>query len=116
MNCMKCGVEIQEGQVFCDHCLDIMNQHPIKPDAHVHLPKRSLAPEAPKKAQKKKRNLSQEEIISGLKLRILRLRLVVVILIFLLCVVGGLFAMNLHQQYNQALTGRNYTIDVTMGK
>ena len=21
MNCMKCGVEIPEQQVFCDHCL-----------------------------------------------------------------------------------------------
>ena len=116
MNCMKCGVEIPEGQVFCDHCLEIMNQHPIKPDAHVHLPKRSLAPEPPKKVQKKKRNLSPEEIISALKLRILRLRLVVVILIFLLCVIGGLFAMNLYQQYTEPTTGRNYTIDVTMGK
>ena len=41
MNCMKCGVEIPEQQVFCDHCLQIMEQYPVKPDAHIHLPKRA---------------------------------------------------------------------------
>lgn len=114
MNCMKCGVEIQEGQVFCDHCLEGMAQHPVKPDAHVHLPKRSLTPDLAKKPAKKKRNQTPEEIISGLKRRILRLRLVMVVLIFLLCVISGLFAINLYQQYTAPNTGRNYTIDTTM--
>ena len=114
MNCLKCGVEVPEPQVFCDHCLEVMSAYPVKPDAHVHLPKRSLAPEAPKKSGKKKRAQTPEEIISGLKLRILRMRLVIVVLVFLLCVVSGLFAMNLYQQYTSPNTGRNYTIDTTM--
>ena len=116
MNCMKCGVEIPEKQVFCDHCLEVMAQYPIKPDAHVHLPKRSLAPDFTKKPPKKKRPQTPEEIISGLKLRILRLRLVAAILVFLLCVISGLFAVNLYQQYHTPDTGRNYTIDINLGK
>ena len=48
MTCMKCGVEIPENQVFCDSCLSVMNRYPVKPDAHIHLPKRALNVEAAK--------------------------------------------------------------------
>lgn len=114
MNCMKCGVEIPEQQVFCEHCLEVMAQYPVKPDAHIHLPKRALNVEPAKKPAKKKRALTQEELISSLKLRVLRMRLMVVVLIFLLCVVSGLFAINLYQQYSEPIAGKNYTIDTSM--
>lgn len=114
MYCMKCGVEIPENQVFCDHCLEVMQQYPVKPDAHIHLPKRSPSLEPVKKSGKKKRALTQEELISALKMRVLRLRLAVVVLIFVLCVLSGFLAMNLYQQYNEPITGKNYTIDITM--
>lgn len=114
MNCMKCGVEVPEKQVFCDHCLELMQQYPVKPDAHIHLPKRASAVEPPKKPGKKKRTLTPEEIISSLKLRILRLRFVVVILVFLVILVSGFLALNLYQQYHEPITGKNYTIDTTM--
>ena len=35
MNCMKCGREIESGQVFCSHCLELMAQHPVKPVNHL---------------------------------------------------------------------------------
>ena len=114
MNCMKCGVEISEKQVFCDHCLEVMQQYPVKPDAHVHLPKHTSAAELPKKPTKKKRTLTSEEIISALKLRVLRLRLAVVILIFLVILISGFLALNLYQQHTEPVTGKNYTIDITM--
>ena len=75
MNCMKCGVEIQEGCVFCDHCLEVMEAHPVRPGTHIHLPKRALEIETPKKPVKKKRAPSPEEQISILKMKLLRLRL-----------------------------------------
>ena len=114
MNCMKCGAEMPEGQVFCDHCLAVMEQYPVKPTAHIHLPKRAADPEPAKKPGKKKRALTPEEVISSLKLRILRLRLIVVILIFLVCLISGFLALNLYQQYHEPITGKNYTIDTTM--
>lgn len=114
MNCMKCGVEIPEQQVFCDHCLQIMEQYPVKPDAHIHLPKRISAVEPVKKPGKKKRSLSQEELIASLKLRVLRLRLAVAVLTFLLLVAIGLFGLNLYQQHNAPIIGKNYTIDTTI--
>ena len=114
MNCMKCGVEIQEGQVFCDHCLSVMAQHPVRPGTHIHLPKRALAVEAPKKPVKKKRVLSLEEQLSALKMKVLRLRLTAAILAFLFCVASGFLAMKVFQADAEPTTGRNYTVDISM--
>ena len=114
MNCMKCGVEIQAGQVFCDHCLSVMEQHPVRPGTHIHLPKRALAVDSPKKPVKKKRTLSPEEQISALKLKIMRLRLAAVIFAFLFCVACGFLAMKVFQAPAEPTTGRNYTVDVSL--
>lgn len=114
MNCMKCGVEIPENHVFCDHCLAVMEDYPVKPDAHIHLPKREDAAEAVKRNAKKKRTPSAEEKIAALRMKVLRLRLVVVILIFLLCIVSALFGLRMYEDiYAQPATGKNYTIDTS---
>lgn len=114
MNCMKCGVEIPETQVFCDHCLSVMDQYPIKPGTHIHLPKREQSIDAAKKPLKKKRAPSPEEQISALRSKVLRLRLVAVILAFVICVVSGFLALKLYEDYVTPETGRNYTIDTSM--
>lgn len=114
MNCMKCGAETPEGQVFCDHCLSVMEQYPVKPGTHIHLPKRTEVAEPAKKPTKKKRTPSPEEQIAALRQKVMRLRLLVVILAFVICVVSGFLALSLYQQYSNPDTGRNYTIDITM--
>ena len=115
MNCMKCGVEIPETQVFCDHCLALMEQCPVRPGIHVHLPKRAKIVEPPKKATKKKRTLSPEEQLSALNLKVLRLRLLAVILAFVLCVVSAFLALELYEDFmTPDTTGRNYPIDLSM--
>jgi len=114
MNCMKCGVEIQEGCVFCDHCLSVMEQHPVRPGTHIHLPKRAQAVIAPKKPVKKKRTLSAEEQISALKLKLWRMRLTAAILAFLFCVSSGFLVMKVLQGPAEPTTGRNYTVDASM--
>lgn len=40
MYCMKCGREIQEGNVFCQDCLAEMEKYPVRPDTVVLLPRR----------------------------------------------------------------------------
>ena len=114
MNCLKCGAEAPENQVFCDHCLSVMAQCPIKPGTPVNLPKRALTIEEPKKPVKKKRTPSPEEQIAGLRRQILGLRFAVVILVLALCVVGGYLALRLHQDFLLPDAGRNYTIDTSM--
>ena len=115
MNCMKCGVEIPETQVFCDHCLALMEQCPVRAGIHVHLPKRARTEEPPKRPTKKKRVLSPEEQISALHIKVLRLRLVAVILAFILCVISSFLFFKVYEDYTVPdLTGRNYTIDTSM--
>ena len=114
MTCMKCGGEIPESQVFCDSCLSVMEQYPVKPDAHIHLPKRAETVEAARKPAKKKRAPSPEEQITALRIKVLRTRLLAAILAFFLCVVSGLFALKLYNDYMTPQTGRNYTIDTSM--
>ena len=113
MTCMKCGVDVPEGQVFCDHCLSVMEEYPVKPGAHIHLPKRALAEEELKKPGKKKRVLSPEEQIAALQLKVRRLRLASVVLAFILCIVAGFLALKIYCDVTTAETGRNYTIDTS---
>lgn len=114
MNCMKCGAEIPENQVFCDHCLEVMEQYPISPAIHIHLPKRPQDLEEPKKAVKKKRTPSVEEQLSALYIKVLRLRLAAAILAFLLCVASGFLVLKIVSEQNKPATGLNYTIDTSM--
>ena len=116
MNCMKCGVEIPENQVFCDHCLAVMEEYPIKPDTHIHLPKREVVVESPKRSAKKKRFRKQEEQIVSLRKKVFRLRLTAAILAFLLCVASAFLGLKLYEDLSQPETGQNYTIDTSIGK
>ena len=113
MNCMKCGTQIPETQVFCDHCLSVMAQYPVKPGAHIHLPKRATVVEVPKKPAKRKRSLNQEEQIVALRQKVLRLRLIAVVLACLICVISGFLVMELREDTTPT-TGLNYTIDTSM--
>lgn len=40
MQCMKCGRETAEGQVFCSVCADTMAKYPIKAGTPVSIPTR----------------------------------------------------------------------------
>ena len=114
MDCMKCGAEVPEGQVFCDHCLSVMEAYPIKRNIHVHLPKRDDTEELPRRTPKKKRVPTQEEQISRLRMKVLRLRLLAAVLAFLLCISCAFLGLKLYEDYVKGQTGLNYTIDTSM--
>ena len=38
--CMRCGWEIEEGQVFCQDCLKEMSRYPVDPNTVVQIPLR----------------------------------------------------------------------------
>ena len=52
MNCLKCGRETREGQVFCDQCLEVMEKYPVKPRTPVLLPRRTQEQTAKKPRRK----------------------------------------------------------------
>lgn len=82
---MKCGKELKTEQTFCQHCLDVMDSYPVKPDVHIQLPNRSAAAQQ-KRSGKKRPPASAEEQIGILRNRVHALVLLVLTLIMLLCV------------------------------
>lgn len=41
MNCIRCGRETEEDQVFCSACLKDMDRHPVNPGTPIQLPNRT---------------------------------------------------------------------------
>ena len=60
MNCMKCGTEIENGNVFCESCLEDMSKYPVNPGTRILLPNHPT-PEAAKKQPIKRRPPTAEE-------------------------------------------------------
>ena len=93
MQCLKCGKEIPEGQAFCDACLEIMAQHPVKPGTPVQILPRKSNEKTPRK-----RELSPEELLVKQRRKTRHLRRIVLILALLLaCSIGALLYLILPQ-------------------
>lgn len=111
MNCMKCGREIEAGQVFCSDCLADMEKYPVKPGTVVHIPSRPA--ESGKRAAGKKRGLTPEEQLPILKKRN-RLLTIALAAALLLAITLGIVAGGAIDRLDvQKLIGKNYTTVVT---
>lgn len=106
MNCMKCGREVPETQVFCPECLADMDRYPVKPGTPIQLPSRP-AQSAQKTSHRKK------EVVPEKKLR--RQRRAIWFLSFLLTASLSLsvfFGFLLWEQYHTEVPdetiGQNY--------
>lgn len=104
MNCMKCGCEIPEDQVFCDACLEEMHRYPVNPNTPVVLPKRTSSPVTRKVPRKK--TVSPEAQIQILKHRI---RLLSVLLVAISLLAGLLvYPAVRYMMDDHFLPGQNY--------
>ena len=102
MNCIKCGREIPDGQVFCPGCLEGIATYPIAPDTPVHIPKRPA-----KAPEKKAKELTPADQIKLLKKSI---RWLLVTVAVLTAAIAILAALLLHEPpAQQQPIGRNYT-------
>lgn len=106
MNCMKCGREIPEDDVFCAECLADMEKYPVKSGTVVFIPNRT-AQTAVKRVQK--RVLPPEEQIRLLNRRIRRLWGALILSGLLTAAAIGLAVYGLHDEEIQFLPGQNYT-------
>lgn len=109
MNCIKCGRETAEDQVFCEFCLEVMEKYPVKPGTAVHIPARTVETETKKNQPRKKPALSPSEQVLRLKKKLLRARIALAVLLLLcggLCFVIGRTVQELDFQ---RLLGQNYS-------
>ena len=98
MQCMKCGVEIPEGQVFCESCLEIMERYPVKPGTPVQI-----LPRIPKDKGSKRRELSPEELLSKQRSVNRRQRLLIWLLVVALACTIGVLIYALLPQFNAGM-------------
>lgn len=107
MKCIKCGKKTKGEQVFCDKCLQVMENYPVKPDVHIQLPNRA-SPSAQKKCGKKRRNPTEEEQLAYLRRAVRVMAAVIAGLAILLGVACGmLFGGNGEKE--ETSLGKDYT-------
>ena len=58
MQCMKCGRDVESGEVFCELCLEEMQKYPVRPGTAVVIPHR---PERVQLKRPVKKQLTHEE-------------------------------------------------------
>ena len=105
MNCLRCGREIEDDRVFCDHCLQSMEKYPVRPGTAVMLPKR-------KEATVQKKTKHHLPVPPAEQIRNLRKQRFLLILISLLlaCLLGGAIFMQLRlQNMFSYRPGQNYS-------
>ncbi len=109
MNCLKCGKETQNNDVFCESCLQSAKAAPVRPGTAIHLPQRE-APSQEKKPAPRRHIPTPAEQILQLRGTIRWLSIVVAVLSVVLCLTA---AMLIHTLTTPADTGadlgRNYT-------
>ena len=88
MGCLKCGQKLKGSQVFCDDCLAVMAEYPVKPGTPIQLPAHNHTDSAPVRSPKK-RFRRPEDQISSLRssLRWLKVGLLLVTLALLVAVI-----------------------------
>ena len=108
MQCLKCGKEVKNEQVFCAQCLEVMDAYPVKPDVHIQLPKNR---ELVKKPAKKRRPPSPEEQIIVLRRKNRRLIAALLVLVLLLGATVYLLVRT-GMSPEDSEWGKNYTFEI----
>ena len=107
MQCMKCGRDVESGEVFCELCREDMEKYPVRPGTVVVIPQR---PErhAPKRQAKRQQNL-EEQLAKCRKMN----RILAALLAIYVVAAGGLVyvVMTLYGKYEgKHLLGQNYSV------
>lgn len=111
MNCLKCGREIEEGQVFCNDCLVQMAKYPVKPGTAVQLPSRGSTAVSKKVHSRRRTKAAPEEQLKALKVRVRVLSVLLAVCVVLLIVLSVVTLR--YMSANRLLPGQNYSAVTT---
>lgn len=110
VNCLKCGREITEEEVFCEYCLQDAEEFPVDPNTAIYLPRREKT-EAPKKPVRK-RTVPLDEQVKALRKRARTLTILLLLCgAMLIAAVYPTLAYLTEERYRP---GQNYTPMVTI--
>ena len=108
MKCMKCGRDVESGQVLCPECLKGMEDYPVNPNVTVRIPRRSDPAQGRK--QPRRKQASEEEQIRILKKR---MRIMFWILVAAVAVIIALTIPAVRYMLEQTISmlpGQNYNV------
>lgn len=105
MNCLKCGREISDEDVFCVDCQLDAQRFPIDPGAAVYLPKRTAVDAA--KKQPRRRTVPMEEQVKILRKRVRSLTVALLVTVGL--VLALLYPAVAYVFTDHYKLGQNYT-------
>ena len=111
MQCMKCGQDTENSNVFCQVCLADMKHYPVRPGTVVQLPKHQEAPPR-RPLPKRKQPPSLEEQLKAVRkwARILAAALAVTLL---LLAGTGYLLFRSYMEEEKLLPGQNYSAATT---
>ena len=105
--CLKCGKKVEDRAVFCEECLNVMEQYPVKPGTVVHILCRP--PRTENKAIDSFDQSAQTELLSQQRSMIRWLTAAIALLSVLLVITAVLLLHTLDNQQTLPAIGRNYT-------
>ena len=106
MNCVKCGKDTTENNVFCSDCLAQMADYPVKPGTPVLIPDHSPARRT---SVRKFRAPEPEDVIRRQK-KLIRLLAVSVAVLFIAWVLTTVMAVRMLMEEEHAPIGQNFGI------
>ncbi|MBQ7801004.1 MAG: hypothetical protein IJ375_01625 [Oscillospiraceae bacterium] len=106
MNCMKCGKETEQDQIFCPECLAEMEKYPVKPGTVVQIP---VQP-AKKQPHHRRPVVTPEEQVRRLAKRNHRMTLAL-ILVSAVAILFALLSFDILEKSSMhRLLGQNYSV------
>lgn len=106
MNCMRCGRDVEEGQVFCGECQENMKKYPVNPGTAIRIPHR---PDPQLRRIARRKMISDEEQIRVLRKRLKIMTWLFVITVVILIAIAIPTLIHLVQEHNVVLPGQNYS-------
>lgn len=106
MNCMRCGRETPDDQVFCPECLAEMEKCPVKPDATVRIPRR---PDPVSRRNVRRKGSPEEEQIRHLKKQVRILAWLLILAAAVIIALSIPAVRSLLEDSIALLPGQNYT-------
>ena len=108
VKCMKCGRDVESGQVFCPQCLKSMQEYPVNPNVTVRLPRRSDPAQTRK--QPRRRQMTEEEQIRLLKKRMRILLWVLAAAVAVIVALSIPAVQYFLEETISSLPGQNYSV------
>jgi hypothetical protein len=105
MNCLKCGKPTENAQVFCADCQQVMENYPVAPGTHVHIPLREPVVQT-KASRQKSRGFADS--IRMLRKVIRSLCIVIAVLTGIICILTAILLHTLNDKSKPTI-GQNYT-------